>query len=355
MAKLTLTTLSGGYASVTAINNNNADIVTAIENTLSRDGTTPNTMAADFDLNDNDLLNGKVGNFSAVTIAGVSVVPGSTLTVPNASAVPNTPAGGIAATDVQAAINELDTEKLAKASNLSDVADAATALANLGGVANSSTPVVIRKYTAGATWTKPAGLRALRVVCIAGGGGGGSVLGATSGYKGAGSGGGGGAYGDVVMLPTDVSSTVAVTVGAGGAAEVAGGQSSFGAYLIVPGGYAGAGPTTTATTSGATLGGTNGGSYSGPAQGIRALGGDGHNGIWGTDGTYCFACGGNGGDSMFGGGGRGGMTGGCTGTSTAENANGWGCGGGGACSMDGLTDKAGGAGGNGIVIVYEYY
>lgn len=54
-----------------------------------------------------------------------------------ASAISNTPAGSIAATDVQAAINELDTEKLAKASNLSDVTNPVTALANLGALALS--------------------------------------------------------------------------------------------------------------------------------------------------------------------------------------------------------------------------
>jgi len=42
-----------------------------------------------------------------------------------------TPAGDIVATNVQAAIEELDSEKLAKASNLSDVADAATAFGNI--------------------------------------------------------------------------------------------------------------------------------------------------------------------------------------------------------------------------------
>lgn len=52
-----------------------------------------------------------------------------------ASSIGFTPAGGVAATTVQAAIEEVDTEKLAKASNLSDVANAATARGNLGAAA----------------------------------------------------------------------------------------------------------------------------------------------------------------------------------------------------------------------------
>jgi hypothetical protein len=49
-----------------------------------------------------------------------------------ASSINFTPAGGVAATNVQAAIEEVDTEKLAKASNLSDLANTATARTNLG-------------------------------------------------------------------------------------------------------------------------------------------------------------------------------------------------------------------------------
>ena len=65
MAKLTtsdLTTLTNETSAVATMNANNALIETAIENTLSRDGTTPNTMSADIDLNGNDLLN--IGTYS---------------------------------------------------------------------------------------------------------------------------------------------------------------------------------------------------------------------------------------------------------------------------------------------------
>lgn len=66
MAKLTLTDLtqlsSNETSAVSAINANWALIETALEKTLSRDGTSPNSMSADIDMNGNDLLNvGSVG------------------------------------------------------------------------------------------------------------------------------------------------------------------------------------------------------------------------------------------------------------------------------------------------------
>jgi hypothetical protein len=72
MAKLTtsdLTSLTNETSAVNTINNNNALIETALENTLSRDGTTPNTMSADLDMNGNDLLN--INNLT--TVGGVSL------------------------------------------------------------------------------------------------------------------------------------------------------------------------------------------------------------------------------------------------------------------------------------------
>jgi hypothetical protein len=53
----------------------------------------------------------------------------------SAASITFTPAGGIAAATVQAAIEEVDSEKLAKASNLSDVANVTTARDNLGAAA----------------------------------------------------------------------------------------------------------------------------------------------------------------------------------------------------------------------------
>lgn len=60
MSKLTLNSFVNGdtaFNNTTTLNNNNDLIKTAIENTLSRDGTTPNTMSADLDMNGHRILN----------------------------------------------------------------------------------------------------------------------------------------------------------------------------------------------------------------------------------------------------------------------------------------------------------
>ena len=71
MAKLTLTNITTGYFSAAAYNANNALIVAALENTLSRDGTSPNTMSANLDMNSNKITNLTDGtnNQDAVTYA----------------------------------------------------------------------------------------------------------------------------------------------------------------------------------------------------------------------------------------------------------------------------------------------
>ena len=78
MAKLTLidiASLSNQPTAINTINENFAAIETAIENTLSRDGTTPNSMSADLDLNSNDINN--VGELETDTliVGGLEVIP----------------------------------------------------------------------------------------------------------------------------------------------------------------------------------------------------------------------------------------------------------------------------------------
>lgn len=57
MAKLTLQDFGSSYVSYQALNANNTRIENALENTLSRDGTSPNQMEYSLDMNDNHILN----------------------------------------------------------------------------------------------------------------------------------------------------------------------------------------------------------------------------------------------------------------------------------------------------------
>lgn len=79
MAKLTtsdLTSLTNQTSAITTINANMTLIETAVENTLSRDGTSPNAMGADLDMNSNDIL-----NLQSLTVP--TLIATTTLTVGN--------------------------------------------------------------------------------------------------------------------------------------------------------------------------------------------------------------------------------------------------------------------------------
>lgn len=75
MAKLTLSDIASRYGGPTLINANNAAVEAALENTLSRDGTAPNAMLSDFDMNHFNIL-----NCNDLTVEGTLTVGGQPVT-----------------------------------------------------------------------------------------------------------------------------------------------------------------------------------------------------------------------------------------------------------------------------------
>jgi hypothetical protein len=74
MAKLTLNTIGSRYGSIDALNANFDAIETALENTLSRNGTAPNGMDADLDMDSNRIINlaDGINNVDAVNVKQVN-------------------------------------------------------------------------------------------------------------------------------------------------------------------------------------------------------------------------------------------------------------------------------------------
>ena len=62
-------TISSVYASQSQLNENFSNIQTSFNNTLSLDGSTPNAMQANIDMNNNDII-----NVSGIYVGGVNVL-----------------------------------------------------------------------------------------------------------------------------------------------------------------------------------------------------------------------------------------------------------------------------------------
>lgn len=85
MAKLTLTPVTNltTLSAVTVINTNSDAIEAALENTLSRDGTTPNQMQADIDMNSHSLNNVAQMDVETLFVDGDRIVGGDAVNASN--------------------------------------------------------------------------------------------------------------------------------------------------------------------------------------------------------------------------------------------------------------------------------
>ena len=192
----------------------------------------------------------------------------------------------------------------------------------------------IQVFTSSGTYTKPAGINTIKVICTGGGGGGGNCPNSYINQQGSGGGGGGTA---IEILDASSITSETVTIGAGGGSQTAGSTSSFGSLLSASGGSAG--KQAGGLTAPAAVGG---GSGIGGTYNLRGGSGDGGNEFGPSEQR-----GGSGGDTFFGGGGSG-----VLGNNGQDGL--YGGGGGGTVSNQPPTIRGGGAGGDGIVVVEEY-
>jgi hypothetical protein len=209
----------------------------------------------------------------------------------------------------------------------------------------------VYKYTTNDTHVVQAGCAYLTIECVGGGGAGGGTSATGAGEHAAGGGGGGGGYARKVIDADNLSSSIAVTIGAGGTGVSDGTGNTGGnttavatGMTTVQGDGGVGGGRGNDTTGNSASGGGAGGSHSGGD--IGRAGDDGGNGGVSAGGRWTT---GFGGGSMFGGSQRSGLAG----TGTAGNAYG----GGGAGSTENASSSAtaGGAGAAGVVIITEYF
>ena len=103
--KPSVTTIASGFYSTEALNANFTNLKEAFDNTLSLDGSLPNALSADLDLNGNDLLNVGAASFTSAIIAGVDFTVKASEAAASASAAATSASN--AATSATTALNSL--------------------------------------------------------------------------------------------------------------------------------------------------------------------------------------------------------------------------------------------------------
>lgn len=332
MGKVSLSTVGNLQDTTTAgntINTNNSAIVTGFNNTLSLDGTQPNQMESNLDMNSNRILN--------------LAAPGSALEPVRLQDMETFSGGGTIT------VNPLPTggtihQVLTKNSSTNYDASWDTPVTSPVAAINIFTYPTAGTYT----YTPSANCRFAVIDCWGGGGGGGGTASAQSGWGCGGAGGGAGSYSRKTFLsPT----TQTVTVGVGGTGGAAGnnyggtgGNSGVGSICFSYAGVGGQGSPGTAGNY--SLGGLGG------ANGVGDITGTGQAGTSSTPtlGTAGLTTGGAGGSSS--------LYGAPIGSIAIAAFNGNGglltTGGSGGVSYNGAGAAPGGAGGNGYVIITEF-
>ena len=232
-------------------------------------------------------------------------------------------------------VQDLDDSDNLKTVTTQDIADLSIALASF------------TIYTTGSgTYTVPAGIESIVVECIGGGGSGAGSLGGGSTFASSGGGGSGGYCRSFIVSP---SASYAYAVGAGGAAPSAGANagnagaaSTFGSAFISAGGGAG-GSFGTAVSASVTA-------FASAGSGGTPSGSDVD--VAGNAGAFGIAASGNlgsgaGGSGYYGGGAK-------AIANATGNGNAGSVGGGGSGSTSTTVSYAGGAGGDGQIIIWEF-
>lgn len=278
---------------------------------------------------------------SSEVISDIDMDAVATLTMQNASF-------GIWAVDMDIDAAALFSGEGASIRSANELAQAVAALSfgtNGGGLIN------VRVFSGTTGYTPTPGTVSIVVECIGGGGGGAGAPATGIGESANGSGGASGSY--AIARMTSGFSGQTISIGPGGAGGVggangsAGGATSFGTKLIAGGGLGGNFISATSATVSARYGGEPSGA-SGSDSLLAAAGKMGFT-------SYILKTlnsGGYGANSPMGTGGVGGEV--VSGATNGGGASGYGSGGGGACNGPSNAAVNGGAGANGICIVWEY-